>query len=136
MMRFLTRTFIVKLRKCFLLCAFLATSIFTITYVHRRPVNLSNRILKTIVDFEDHEEIPKAPGAFMKKLKPSNFSFCNFGYGLPESFAYSEEDFEYGPELGREGGYKVLYNVVAASSNRSEVCKHNFVICGSRKVVL
>lgn len=52
------------------------------------------------------------PGSFLRHVPLANTSYCTFGYGLPEYLEYDEADVQYSPELGLEGGYRVLYNVI------------------------
>lgn len=61
----------------------------------------------------------KIPAGFVRKYNPSNESYCSFRYNLPEEFVYDERDLEYGPELGMDSFYRILYNVVEGKQNLS-----------------
>lgn len=87
----------------------LSTSIFTtVTFLFNGSSILSS----------NHDD-SKTPAGFVSKYKPQNESYCSFKYNLPEEFVYDEHDLEYGPELGLDSFYRILYNVVEGKQNLS-----------------
>ncbi|XP_072384109.1 beta-1,4-glucuronyltransferase 1-like [Diabrotica undecimpunctata] len=56
------------------------------------------------------------PGDFVSYLysEPSNESYCNFNYNVPKDFNYGTADVDFGPELGKQTSYRIVYNVLMA----------------------
>lgn len=56
------------------------------------------------------------PGAYVKEenFVPSNVSYCEFQFGFPKELKYVAADVDLEPELGKQGNYRVLYNVIGA----------------------
>lgn len=50
------------------------------------------------------------PGQFLKGITPVEKSYCNFKYG--SDFLNWTDNISYSPELGNEGPYRVIYNVI------------------------
>ncbi|KAK4887710.1 hypothetical protein RN001_003981 [Aquatica leii] len=48
-------------------------------------------------------------------------------YNLPEEFVYEEQDVQYSPDLGTNSPYNVLYNVIRAKQNLSNVAAVTYV---------
>lgn len=69
------------------------------------------------------------PGSFLKSLKPSNESYCSFRLGFPDFFDLSDSEIVLSPELGKQGSYRVIYNVLQGSwpknqTNSVTYCSH------------
>ncbi|KAK9875872.1 hypothetical protein WA026_009659 [Henosepilachna vigintioctopunctata] len=52
------------------------------------------------------------PGKFLWNFPPSNYSYCNFNYGLPAKINYTRNNLKYPPQEGENSSYRVLYNAV------------------------
>lgn len=69
------------------------------------------------------------PGTFLRSLKPSNESYCSFRLGFPDFFDLSDSEIVLSPELGKQGSYRVIYNVLQGSwptnqTNSVTYCSH------------
>lgn len=69
------------------------------------------------------------PGSFLSKFKPSNESYCIFPLGFPDLFDLTDSNIEFSPESGKEGPYRVIYNVLQGSwpknlTNSITYCSH------------
>ncbi|CAH1105526.1 unnamed protein product [Psylliodes chrysocephalus] len=56
------------------------------------------------------------PGDFVKYIhpEPANQSYCTFNYKFPEDLTYGTNDVDFGPELGKQSEYRIVYNVLLA----------------------
>lgn len=66
------------------------------------------------------EKKPFVPGLFLQKFKPQNVSYCQFGFGLPDILELTDNDVKYTPEIGADSNYRIVYNVLVPSYNRSD----------------
>ncbi|XP_056640354.1 beta-1,4-glucuronyltransferase 1-like [Diorhabda sublineata] len=68
--------------------------------------------------FNPEIRVNYTPGDFVKYmyLEPANESYCNFNYKLLNDFTFDGEYIDYGPELGKNSPYRVIYNVISAKA--------------------
>ncbi|KAG8333101.1 hypothetical protein J6590_009562 [Homalodisca vitripennis] len=69
------------------------------------------------------------PGKFLRTLTPSNESYCSFRLGFPDFFDLSDSEIDLSPELGEQGSYRVIYNVLQGTwiknqTNNITYCSH------------
>lgn len=57
------------------------------------------------------------PGQFLRGMFPQNESYCQFNYGAPEHFNWTDNYIAFSPELGEMGPFRVIYNVIKVSDN-------------------
>lgn len=105
-----------KRKRLVLVYLLLGIVILTAIIIHNHSFNL-NRSFQN--NGKSYNYDGAYPGNFMETYKPSNESYCNFMYNLPEEFTYEESDLEYSPELGIRSPYRVLYNVIRSKENFS-----------------
>ncbi|KAG5880758.1 hypothetical protein JTB14_010941 [Gonioctena quinquepunctata] len=72
-----------------------------------------------LLSFQLTSEVPdkkKFPGSFLRssQIDPSNASYCNFHYKFPKDLEFATSDLDFGPELGKDSPYRILYNVIGA----------------------
>nr|CAH7749853.1 unnamed protein product [Callosobruchus chinensis] len=107
-------------RSFLLACVFfsLALSLFILTTSRIQP-SYKSHILSLRITTLDEANVPKSPGHYLQYEHPvpSNTSYCNFHYGLPLELKYGKEDEEYGPEMGSNSPYRILYNVITPKVN-------------------
>uniref|UniRef100_A0A1B6CXQ4 N-acetyllactosaminide beta-1,3-N-acetylglucosaminyltransferase n=1 Tax=Clastoptera arizonana TaxID=38151 RepID=A0A1B6CXQ4_9HEMI len=76
--------------------------------------------------FSSENNIPFVPGLFLKSIQPINESYCNFrlGYNI---FNDKFEEVDPSPQLGYDGAYRIIYNVIKGTNNESKTityCSH------------
>lgn len=83
---------------------------------HHFPYSRSNNLLfhQTHLD----NSTPFIPGLFLKNIQPKNESFCNFRLGS-DFFEVQDSQFDVSPQLGYDGTYRIIYNVIQGS-NKNE----------------
>ncbi|CAH1960072.1 unnamed protein product [Acanthoscelides obtectus] len=108
-LRLTNRTFL-------LACIFssLVVCLFILTNSRIQPSYKSHILSLRITTVNEEANQSKLPGYFVQYEHPvpSNISYCNFHYGLPLELKYSTEDEEYGPEMGPNSPYRILYNII------------------------
>lgn len=73
---------------------------------------ISSRMFKT----EMRNGVNYTPGDFIKYInpEPANESYCNFNHRFLNDLNFSAKDIDYGPELGKAGPYRIIYNIITA----------------------
>ncbi|KAK5643990.1 hypothetical protein RI129_007835 [Pyrocoelia pectoralis] len=124
-MRCSSRTIYSKIKRLLLFYITIGVLIVIIIFfLNRRPLLFSFSSGKNGKLYKYRKSYP---GSFLEDYKPNNESYCNFMYNLPDEFSYEEDHLEYSPELGVNGSYKVLYNVIRAKQNLSNVAAVTYV---------
>lgn len=106
------RLFYLKLKNVLLLLIVFTVLILLITLFTHSPYMLRSYSFKKVYKYS-----PPVPGSFLDDYKSSNVSYCKFNYNLPEALVYHKAQLAYTPDLGKKSPYRVLYNVIEATSS-------------------
>ncbi|XP_049777736.1 beta-1,4-glucuronyltransferase 1-like isoform X1 [Schistocerca cancellata] len=61
---------------------------------------------------ESHRKAVFIPASFLNSEVPKNESYCNFNYKFPDGWNMTELFLEATPQLGNNGPYRVVYNLI------------------------
>ncbi|XP_046992798.1 uncharacterized protein LOC124605273 isoform X2 [Schistocerca americana] len=61
---------------------------------------------------ESHKKAVFIPASFLNSEVPKNESYCNFNYKFPDVWNMTELFLEATPQLGNNGPYRVVYNLI------------------------
>nr|XP_023016097.1 beta-1,4-glucuronyltransferase 1-like [Leptinotarsa decemlineata] len=105
-------------RTSFLLTFIFTCIILSVLFLSGSSFNSKTQLIT--VELQSSEEpttrVPSIPGAFLRNARPdpSNSSYCNFHYKFPKDLDFVTSDLDFGPELGKDSPYRILYNVIGA----------------------
>ncbi|CAG9819573.1 unnamed protein product [Phaedon cochleariae] len=102
-------------RPCLLFTCLLTVLLISFLYLSSPSIDseIHNAPLILTTDSEDGNQVP---AKFLQSFEPldSNVSYCEYNFNFPRDLDFADGDLNFGAEQGKEGPYRILYNVVAA----------------------
>ncbi|KAF5284879.1 hypothetical protein FQA39_LY16929 [Lamprigera yunnana] len=124
-MRCLTRAICNKIKRLVLLYITIGVLIIILIFFVNHRLALLNYYATTTINV--YKQRRNYPGDFLEDYRRSNETYCNFMYNLPEKFTYEQDDVQNTPDLGVDSPYRVLYNVIKAKQNLTNIAAVTYV---------